>query len=40
MESEWGESIKTLKEIKKLLDPNNILNPGKIYEEIWNEGGN
>jgi alkyldihydroxyacetonephosphate synthase len=38
MESELGESMKTLKDIKKLLDPNNILNPGKIYENTWKGG--
>ncbi|MFW9998732.1 MAG: FAD-binding oxidoreductase [Candidatus Hodarchaeota archaeon] len=38
MEKEWGASLKTLKEIKKLLDPNNILNPGKVYSDIWNGG--
>ncbi|MFW9819467.1 MAG: FAD-binding oxidoreductase [Candidatus Thorarchaeota archaeon] len=38
MESEWGESLKTLKNIKKTLDPNNILNPGKIYENTWKGG--
>jgi len=25
------ESIETMKAIKRLLDPNNILNPGKIF---------
>jgi len=39
MESEWGDSMKTLRGIKKLLDPNNILNPGKIYTNAW-KGGN
>ncbi|MFX1273912.1 MAG: FAD-binding oxidoreductase [Promethearchaeota archaeon] len=36
MEKEWGtKGIQTLREIKKILDPNNILNPGKIYIETW-----
>ena len=39
MPVEWGKSFDTLKDIKKLLDPNNILNPGKIYESLWKEGG-
>jgi alkyldihydroxyacetonephosphate synthase len=38
MEKELGNSMNTLKEIKKLLDPNNILNPGKIYENTWKGG--
>ncbi len=38
MESEWGESIKILREIKQLLDPQNILNPGKIYVDTWKGG--
>jgi alkyldihydroxyacetonephosphate synthase len=38
MKKEWGTAMKTMKEIKELLDPNNILNPGKIYEEIWKGG--
>ena len=38
MEEEWGESMKTLRDIKKLLDPNNILNPGKVYSDIWYGG--
>lgn len=38
MESEWGTSMNTLKEIKKLLDPNDILNPGKVYVDTWKGG--
>ncbi|UCC19785.1 MAG: FAD-binding oxidoreductase [Promethearchaeota archaeon] len=40
MEGEWGDGLNTLKEIKKLLDPNNILNPGKIYIDTWKGGEN
>ena len=39
MPVEWGKSFETLKAIKKLLDPNNILNPGKIYESPWEKRG-
>ncbi|MHA1293796.1 MAG: FAD-binding oxidoreductase [Promethearchaeota archaeon] len=40
MQKEWGTSYETLKAIKKTLDPNNILNPGKIFENLWKiEGG-
>ena len=36
MEREWGKvGLETMKKIKKVLDPNNILNPGKVYEKIW-----
>jgi len=31
MEKEWGNALEILKGVKKLLDPNNILNPGKTY---------
>lgn len=40
MDAEWGKSMKVLRSLKKLLDPNNILNPGKIYESLWNGGEN
>jgi alkyldihydroxyacetonephosphate synthase len=39
MPVEWGKSFETLKRIKNLLDPNNILNPGKVYESVWEQGG-
>jgi len=39
MPVEWGKSFATLKAIKNLLDPNNILNLGKIYESPWEKGG-
>ncbi len=38
MESEWGNAFSTMKEIKNILDPNNILNPGKIYIDVWKGG--
>ena len=38
MDEEWGKSMNTLRKIKKVLDPNNILNPGKIYVNTWKRG--
>ena len=40
MEKEWGKSFKILKEIKKIIDPNNIFNPGKVFENTWEGGAN
>ena len=37
MEDEWGDAIKTMRDIKNLLDPNNILNPGKTFFRTWKE---
>jgi alkyldihydroxyacetonephosphate synthase len=38
MNEEWGKAMNTLRQIKKILDPNNILNPGKIYVDTWGRG--
>ncbi|MFW9946608.1 MAG: FAD-binding oxidoreductase [Candidatus Odinarchaeota archaeon] len=35
MEEELGKSMDVMRKIKRLLDPNNILNPGKLYTNIW-----
>jgi len=40
MDKELGNAMHTLRQIKKLLDPNNILNPGKIYVDTWERGEN
>jgi D-lactate dehydrogenase (cytochrome) len=33
-EKEHGESLGIMMEIKRMLDPNNIMNPGKIFPEL------
>ena len=33
MAKEHGSSVKVMKQIKELLDPNGIMNPGKIFEK-------
>jgi alkyldihydroxyacetonephosphate synthase len=38
MEREWGNGYKVMKQFKEVLDPNNILNPGKIYTPTWKGG--
>jgi len=38
MNEEWGNAMKILKEFKTVLDPNNILNPGKIIVDTWDGG--
>jgi len=37
MAAEHGASLEVMKRIKRLLDPNGILNPGKIFEEDEDE---
>ncbi|MFX0058699.1 MAG: FAD-binding oxidoreductase [Candidatus Hodarchaeota archaeon] len=40
MDYEWGKGMELLRDIKKILDPNYIFNPGKIFESIWKGGKN
>jgi len=40
MDNEWGKSLNLLRNIKKILDPNNIFNPGKVIESSWKGGSN
>ncbi len=35
MPVEWGNAFELLKGFKKIVDPNNIFNPGKIFESTW-----
>ncbi|MBN1801118.1 MAG: FAD-binding oxidoreductase [Candidatus Lokiarchaeota archaeon] len=40
MENEWGAvGLETLRKIKMIFDPNNILNPGKVFENLWRKKG-
>lgn len=34
MEAEHGLALKAMKRIKRTLDPNNIMNPGKIFPSL------
>ena len=34
MESEHGNGINVLRKMKKAIDPNNILNPGKLVSQV------
>jgi alkyldihydroxyacetonephosphate synthase len=38
MDEEWGKGMDVLRKIKQILDPNNILNPGKLFGNIWKRG--
>ncbi|MEJ2249171.1 MAG: FAD-binding oxidoreductase [Candidatus Lokiarchaeota archaeon] len=39
MEEEWSQNgLIVMQKFKRVLDPNNILNPGKLFENNW-EGG-
>ena len=38
MDKEWGKGMEVLRNIKRILDPNNILNPGKIFGHTWKGG--
>ncbi len=38
MDEEWGKSMEVMREFKRILDPNNIFNPGKVFEKIWKGG--
>ncbi|TFG00792.1 MAG: FAD-binding oxidoreductase [Promethearchaeota archaeon] len=38
MDKEWDGGLEVMKKFKDALDPNNIFNPGKIYEKTWNGG--
>jgi alkyldihydroxyacetonephosphate synthase len=37
MDEEFGSAIKLMRDIKNLIDPNYILNPGKTYFRTWKE---
>jgi alkyldihydroxyacetonephosphate synthase len=38
MDAEWGKSMEILRMLKRIIDPNNICNPGKVYESTWKGG--
>jgi alkyldihydroxyacetonephosphate synthase len=38
MHKEWGNSMKYISKLKEFLDPNNIMNPNKVYSNIWKRG--
>ena len=38
MDEEWGKGMDILRKFKQILDPNNILNPGKVFGNIWRRG--
>jgi alkyldihydroxyacetonephosphate synthase len=38
MEEEWDGGLEIMQKFKEVLDPNNIFNPGKIYQKTWKEG--
>lgn len=37
MKQEWDGGLELMKKFKDVVDPNNILNPGKVYQNVWKE---